>query len=242
MEIYRFIQNFQIMKKLNMESQNKYLVIWGTNLGYSVRSVRFSKQERDMMKLPPFHFSVIVGLILSDACLRFPSLTSKNVRLEFDQALSHAQYLWFVFFILAPYCSSYPSILNRTLNGTKFSSLRFLTRSLLCFTELYSLFYPNKVKVIPDNIYELLTPVALAHMIMGDGSYVGKGIVLCTDSYSIKGVICLMNVLIIRYDLKCTLHENKGKYRIYISRNSMEKVIRVVKPHMAPSMYNKLGL
>ena len=35
--------------------------------------------------------------------------------------------------------------------------------------ELYNEFYLNKKKVIPNNIYELLTPVSLAFMIMGDG-------------------------------------------------------------------------
>lgn len=29
-------------------------------------------------------------------------------------------------------------------------------------SQLHSLFYPNKVKIIPHNIYELLTPVTLA--------------------------------------------------------------------------------
>lgn len=36
--------------------------------------------------------------------------------------------------------------------------------------KLHSLFYPKGVKIIPKNIYELLTPVSLAHLIMGHGS------------------------------------------------------------------------
>ena len=42
--------------------------------------------------------------------------------------------------------------------------LEFKTRAMPCITELRSLFYPelSKIKVIPANIYELLTPVALA--------------------------------------------------------------------------------
>ena len=46
-------------------------------------------------------------------------------------------------FILAPYCSSYPRILKRTLNGNQFFSLKFSTRSFPCVTELRSIFYPN---------------------------------------------------------------------------------------------------
>lgn len=81
-----------------------------------------------------------------------------------------------------------------------------------CFTELYDIFYVNGVKVIPNNIYELLTPVAFAHLILGDGEFKSKGIYLCTDSYAIQDVVRLMNVLIIRYKLKCTLHKaSNGK-------------------------------
>jgi hypothetical protein len=94
-----------------------------------------------------------------------------------------------------------------------------------CLTELYYIFYPNKVKIIPQNIYELLTPVALAHLIMGDGSVSRHGLILCTNSYTIQDVVRLMNVLIIRYTLKCTLrlHRQKNKmgYEIYIRQRSM---------------------
>jgi hypothetical protein len=38
------------------------------------------------------------------------------------------------------------------------------------------MFHINKTKEIPSNIYDLLTPVALAHLIMGDGSAVNKGV------------------------------------------------------------------
>jgi hypothetical protein len=99
-----------------------------------------------------------------------------------------------------------------------------MTRALPCFTELHSLFYSNGVKIVPHHeIYELLTPAVLAHLIMGDGKFLSKGISICTDSYTIQDVVRLMNVLILRYELKCTLHKtnnNKG-YRIYISRNSV---------------------
>jgi LAGLIDADG DNA endonuclease family len=88
----------------------------------------------------------------------------------------------------------------------------------------------------------LLTPIALAHLIQEDEGFKSKGIFLCTDFYTLTDVIRLMNVLIIRYGLKCTLHRSNEGYRIYISRTSVNKVIEIVKPHMLPSMYYKLGL
>ena len=75
----------------------------------------------------------------------------------------------------------------------------------------------------------MLTPVAFAHLIQGDGGFKSKGIYLCTDSYTIQDVVRLMNVLIIRYELKCTLHKSSNNigYRIYISRSSVSKVVEL---------------
>jgi hypothetical protein len=112
-----------------------------------------------------------------------------------------------------------------------------------CLTKLHSLFYPNGVKIIPNNIFELLTPIALAHMIMGDGSAKSHGLILCVDSYSVKDIVRLMNVLIIRYrlELKFRFH-TPSQPRILIRQRSMPLLRAVVIPHMCPSMIYKLGI
>jgi len=114
------------------------------------------------MELPPYHKSVVVGLILSDGSLP-PSKLAKNVPLIFAQSLDHFEYFWYVFLILAPYCMSFPYYWEHVRKGKLNRSIRFSTRRLLCFTKLFNLFYFNNKKIIPANIYELLTPVAIAH-------------------------------------------------------------------------------
>ncbi len=105
-------------------------------------------------------------------------------------------------------------------------------------------FFYSSVKIIPNNIYDLLTPVALAHLIMGDGTTKNTGLIICTDSFTVQDVVKLMNVLIVRYDLKCTLHKSSNglAYRIYISKSSVSKVVQIIKPHLIPSMYYKIGI
>ena len=85
-----------------------------------------------------------------------------------------------------------------------------------CFTELYSMFYFNKKKILPQNIYDNFTPVALAHWVMGSGIKLqGRGLRLCAYSFSIPEVVTLMNVLIIKYRLVCTLQLDKDKPVIF---------------------------
>lgn len=195
-----------------------------------------------MIVIPSYQYSVIVGLLLSDGWLVIASATTLSPRLGLSQSLSHFKYVWFVFKALSHYCDRFPVIRERKRGTKTHWCVDVVTRALPCFSEIYTLFYVNKKKVIPNNIYELLTPVAFAHLIMGDGGFKSKGIFLCTDSYSIQDVVRLMNVLIIRYDLKCTLHRSNEDYRIYISRKSVGKVVEIVKPHLITSMYYKVGI
>jgi hypothetical protein len=86
------------------------------------------------------------------------------------QSLKNSNYLWFVFAFLAHYCTSFPYYYTRTRAGVFSHGVGFFTRALPCLTEIYTLFYENNKKIVPKNIFELLTSVALAHMIMGDGA------------------------------------------------------------------------
>jgi len=207
---------------------------------------KFTKQVSGMIKLPPYQYSVLIGLLLSDGWLTFASKTNKNARLGFKQSLAHSAHVWFVFSILSHYCSSSPSLTSGIRARNRFYGLQFFTRSLPCFTELHSLFYPNGIKVIPSNIYDLLTPPAgLAHLIMGDGSVSRHGLILCTNSYSLEDIVRLMNVLMIRYRLECTIHKkrqnNKIEFMIYIRQSSVPLLRTIVIPYMHSSMLYKLG-
>ena len=116
--------------------------------------------------------------------------------------------------ILAHYCSSYPKLIKGIRAGKPFYALELFTRSLPCFTELYTLYYPNGIKTIPKEIYNLLTPVALDHLIMVDGSAHPSGLIICTNSFSCQDVVTLLNVLIILYRLDCSITIEKQKNKI----------------------------
>ena len=221
---------------------NIKLVVWGSNLQSSVGLGRFTKQVSQMIELPSDKLSIIVGLILSDGWLRIGNKGSLNAYLGFKQYLARADYVLFVFFILSHYCKGVPRFTSGIRANNRYFGISFETRSLLCFTGLYKMFYKNNIKCIPDNIYELLMPMALAHWIMGDASARPHGLLLCTDSYSVSDVIKLMNVLMIKYELNCTLQfPAENRPRIYIKQSSMPKLKKIVSIYIIPSMLYKLG-
>ena len=102
---------------------------------------KFTLKVNNMIKLPQYEKSVIIGLLLSDGWLTMSSSKSKNARLGFKQSLFHFAYFWHVFNVLSPYCSSYPHFIRAKRNNVNTFSLEFFTKTLPCFTELYKLFY-----------------------------------------------------------------------------------------------------
>jgi LAGLIDADG DNA endonuclease family len=216
------------------------LVAYGSNLGSTV-GTRISKLVRNMTVLPFHILGVVVGVLLSDAWLQREK-SNWNARLGFKQSVIHFEYLWFVFSLLSHYCSNMPYSTKSQVRGKIHFGVVIFTRAYPCFTELYRLFYPNGVKVVPQDIYNLLTPIALAHWILGDGAVRNKGLTLCTDNFTVPEVVLLMSVLMIRYDLKCTLHFNEDKPRIYIGKASLPKLVAIVSPYIIPAMMYKIQL
>lgn len=93
-----------------------------------------------------------------------------QARLFLKQSDSRMEYLIFVFILFQHYCKSFPKLGFAKLNGKSFPYLIFSTRSLFCFTEIYLQFYVRGVhtartaqKVVPNDIFNLLTIQGLAH-------------------------------------------------------------------------------
>jgi hypothetical protein len=129
------------------------LVVYSSNL-YSTVGYRYTSIERALIRIPVNNMSVFVGIILSDAGLQ---KGRGDARLQFKQKYSQFEYFYSVFFQLSHYCSKGPYVTKAILHKKIHYGLAFTTRSLLCITELYHLFYYKEKKIIPKNLFEMLT-------------------------------------------------------------------------------------
>jgi hypothetical protein len=75
---------------------------------------------------------------------------------------------------------------------------------------------------------------------MGDGSKRNNGITLCTDSFTLKEVIILMNILKIKFNIDTTIHKEKNYFRIYINKDNLNKIKPYIKPYFVKSMLYKI--
>ena len=78
---------------------------------------------------------------------------------------------------------------------------------------------------------------------MDDGSKHGDGLHISVYSFSSVDVDKLMFTLQDKFNLKCSIHNNRdNKPRIYIFKESMDTLISLVKPYFIKEMLYKLGI
>jgi heme/copper-type cytochrome/quinol oxidase subunit 1 len=216
----------------------KDLVVYGSNLSSTVNYPPYTSIVRYMVNIPSHLQSILVGILISDAWLQINK--AGNTRLAFKQSIDKLEYLFYVFNKLSHYCSTYPHLTKTNINGQIFYGISFSTRSYPCFTELYQICYNKSIKIVPLNLYEIVTYEALAHWIMASGTKTYNGITLQTQSFTVKEVVFIVNVLIHKFHLKCSIHMQRGQPTIYISSKSMEKIQAYILPYICNSMRYKL--
>jgi hypothetical protein len=77
-----------------------------------------------------------------------------------------------------------PSVGTSTVKGKIYNYYTFTTKSLQTWNELYELWYKSKVKIIPENIFSIITPISLAYWMIDDSGKTNKGIHLHTNFFS----------------------------------------------------------
>jgi hypothetical protein len=74
---------------------------------------------------------------------------------------------------------------------------------------------------------------------MGNGTY-NSGVRIQTDSFTIKEVVFILNILIIKFNLECSLHFQRGNPIIYIKSKSLKRNLDNILPFMHDSMKYKI--
>lgn len=240
------------------DNNTKTLVKYGSNLESSVHMTRPTAIVRNMYNIPNDILYILVGVILTDGTISHSSkkdletsifnsgkpyenglFTKHNCRFRFKQSLKHSEYVVYLYFKLRHYCISPPFMKISRLNGKEFLQVEFVTMALPCFSILRYTFYEGRIKIVPNNIYDLINYETIAHMIMGDGSFTNKGLTLNLQSFKLKELILLLNVLKIKYNLDCTIHKSRHQYVIYLKVHSVKALYPKIKDFIIPSMKYK---
>jgi ubiquinol-cytochrome c reductase cytochrome b subunit len=190
--------------------------------------------------------SIIFGSLLGDSHAEY-RIKGKGTRISFYQEYTHSTYLIWLHNLISElgYCNpTTPMIQTRLGNkGTIRKIIRFKTWTYSNFNWIHDLWYKDNVKVIPLNIGEYFTPLALAIWIMDDGTKLGSSLKFDTNSFTYSECLLLVKVLHENFNLKASIQSAgvENQYVIYLWKESMPRLREIVLPYVHPSMKYKLG-
>jgi len=229
----------------NTNTNTSQITIWNKQIGINSMSfkTRLTSSEIFLLKLTPRVKSILIGLILSDGWIQ--KRGHWNPRIGFKQSIKNFPYLWYIYKDLAYLCSGLPMGAKTVTRGKIFYSVFLQTRQLASLNEIFNLFYltinAKIIKTVKQELFFYMDYIVLANWIMGDGSKRNKGLVLCTDNFSLQEVVLLVNILILKFDINPTIQKEKKFFRIYINEKSLMKIKPFILPYFVEHFLYKIN-
>ncbi|PIU14821.1 hypothetical protein COT20_02455 [bacterium (Candidatus Gribaldobacteria) CG08_land_8_20_14_0_20_39_15] len=194
------------------------------------------------LKLNPRQKEILVGVLLGDGHLE-RLYTPTLARLKIEHSLKQKDYVHWLYQEFKNWVRSEPKIKQVKIFGKIYFNYGFCTHGHRLLGNFHTKFYKNKIKIVPCDISDLLTPLNLAVWFMDDGSIKSnrhKGIFLNTQSFSTEDVERLQKALKEKFFIESTTRRDKNGKQIYLGGINGEKLIRLIRPHIISSMFYKI--
>jgi recombination protein RecA len=217
----------------------------------NLRGKALEKYLADHQGLTSLQKEVAVGSLLGDCTLSVQKSETKPT-LKFEQGARNRDeksYVDFLYSVFAPLVGSCPK--PRHKNGIV-HSYHFRTLGCPQFLFYSQQFYSvndagQRKKVVPKNIHQMLTPIALAIWFMDDGSLQSnkKSYMLHTEGFTFQDNKILQKALGSVFGLQVSLSRDNREtgtlYKLSIGVSDSQKFREIVEPYILPVMRYKLG-
>lgn len=232
-------------KRGNMSSEG--LIIWGENSisGDYWWGRRITKKQREMLVLTRKAKSILIGVLLSDGWIQ-RGKKHWNPKIGIKQSIKNVRFILHLINETGYLLPSRVIQINKNmLRGKIWYNVSIATRALPCIKEVVDLMYEDKrgklVRSIQGELINYMDEIVLAYWIMGDGAKRNDGIILCTDGFTMREVVLLMNILKIRLGINTTIHKEKGRSRIYINGRELRKIKGLIDKYVIEHFKYKLN-
>jgi hypothetical protein len=130
------------------------------------QNIKLTRKQKLELTLTQEQIEIINGCMLGDLHAERINL-NRNTRLQFKYSSIYKDYIIYLYNIFKNFTGTTPINLsyydNRDNKQKTYNSIKFQTFSLPCFNIIRENFYDsNGIKIIPNNIQDLLTPRSLA--------------------------------------------------------------------------------
>lgn len=183
---------------------------------------------------------IIIGTLLGDG---FLERNGRNVRLVFDHSYDQSLYVKWKGSFLSDFRFTIKQKSRfdpRTGKYQKHTILR--TRTSLELEKYFKIFYRDRIKVIPENLLNLISRQSLAVWIMDDGYKRNDCNALRINSQGYtKGEHEIIISALRKFRIVAKIQRHKERFVTYIPSAYMDQLRNVVRPYIITSMEYKVA-
>ena len=197
---------------------------------------------------PQYQFDVILGTLLGDGRLECRSKGIRvfplTARLRIHQGEKQKDYVLWKYKIFRNFVLRKPRKImagyDKKRNHYHYSWY-FHTKTSEDFGLFHQYFYKNGIKIVPNDIFQFITPRAIAVWFMDDGSNTQKSFTLNTQCFSLQEQEMFIRFFKKFYNMSASIVKDRRQTKIRIGRNDFEKFTKIVQPFIIPSMLYKIA-
>ena len=211
----------------------------------NVRNISERVRHMRTVQLEGFLKSVLVGFMLTDAGAYRTRGSTGNTRIEWSFGSKQALFASYVnsLFVRTPVRA-----ISVNLNSINTTQYRLKTVSLPIFNVFRDIFYTwdvhaNKwIKIVPKNIIELMDPIVLAFIIIGDGNFNENRIRIYLNAFTVDEVNLICQAISIKLGIHAVVrHDRNHQYMMVIPSKEIEKTRSLVKMYIHESIIYRIG-
>lgn len=186
--------------------------------------------------------SILIGIMLSDGGL-YRSSPTANVRFEMSFGEKYESLAFHIGELFKDYMSNPIKSIEIKGKNRVYINYRLKTKTLPVFNSYYDMFYKfnpltNKyVKIVPENIIDLMDPIVLAYLIQGDGNFdqSRNRVRIYTNSYKKQEVENLALAINTKLNIyTALLLDRKDQWILTIGAKNLELLRKIVISHFHP--------
>lgn len=204
-----------------------------------------SMRKYDILRQVPFnqaHKDLIIGMMLGDGCV---SREGKNslYKLSFGHKEEHSEYFHYLVSMMDPFINTWRKSIDKRKNSVMLQTATICHKE---FTRYADMFYDDqRIKHVPKDIVNYITPRALAIWICDDGNLNSKvNMRFCSQGFSKDENEILRNMLYIKFGIKSKVapYKYKGKiyYHLTLKKEDTQKLSDIVRTYIPTPMLYKI--
>ncbi|MDO8575598.1 MAG: LAGLIDADG endonuclease [bacterium] len=188
---------------------------------------------------------MIIGSLLGDARLECRSVGVRSpitARFRVHHGFKQKEYVFWKYEILKNLILKEPREIswNNQKRDLHEISWYFHSKSTKELGILHSIFYKNKVKILPDEVFKLMNPQILAVWFMDDGSNNQNGLTINTHGFSLKGQEQIIKFFKDKFNIDSKIIKDRNKWKISMNNVNKISLFSIISPFIIPSMTYKI--